>query len=103
MTTRKFVVLSPTTMFGSQPYNKSEKWARGPYVDQSRGDDTLAVWSRSPQHNRPRGLPMIPTMSGGFELRPTNFFESSPVLKVRTTPLPKHGPRLIATKRTKQT
>lgn len=27
------------------PYNKSEKWAGGRHVDESRGDDTLDVWS----------------------------------------------------------
>lgn len=28
------------------PYNRTEKWAGGLYVDQSRGEDTLAVWAK---------------------------------------------------------
>jgi len=28
------------------PYNRTEKWAGGLYVDHSRGDDTLAVWTK---------------------------------------------------------
>lgn len=28
------------------PYNKSEKWAGGVYVDQSRWDDNLATWNQ---------------------------------------------------------
>ena len=48
-------------------------------------DKDIVLWQtigfhHSPSHDE---FPVVPTLNGGFELHPSNFFESNPNLNIR--------------------
>jgi len=85
------------------PYKQDERFASGVYPTQSKGDDGLAVWTKSNRSientdivawytlgfhhvTRAEDWPVMPVMWHDFVLRPFDFFPRSPVLTLPPAP-----------------
>ncbi|MGH9328173.1 MAG: primary-amine oxidase [Terriglobia bacterium] len=85
------------------PYDPSERYAGGDYVNRVGGEDGLASWvkARRPIEKkdvvlwytmilthtpRPEDWPVMPAVRAGFKLAPHGFFDQNPVLRVPDRP-----------------
>ena len=83
--------------FWATPYDASQEYAAGNFVNQSKGGDGLAQWikaDRSIENQdvvlwytlgithipRPEEWPVMPAHHAGFELIPSGFFRSNPAI-----------------------
>jgi primary-amine oxidase len=83
------------------PHDETQKFASGDYVNMSKGDDGLAVWSRADRSIDNTDLvvwytlgmrhitaaedwPVLPTKWLSFTLKPFNFFDRSPVIDLHS-------------------
>jgi primary-amine oxidase len=65
------------------PYNRLEKWVTGLFAEQGTGEDSLGAWSKRNRTTSHTDFPVMPTLSGAFELRPANFFDRNPLIRTR--------------------
>jgi len=85
------------------PYDAKERYASGPYVTGSKGDDGLPAWTRKNRHimdtdivawytigfhhvPRPEDWPQMPTMWHSFTLAPFQFFTKNPTMDLPLVP-----------------
>ena len=85
------------------PYDSSQIYAAGDYVNQSQGGDGLVRWVKANRAiegrdvvlwytlgvthiPRPEDWPVMPVVHAGFKLMPVGFFDRNPGLDVPTSP-----------------